>query len=497
MADIFLTLQGRAVGPYSDDQVRAMLREGKIRAQDLAWRAGYSAWRPLGEVLADTGAGKDAKDGAGPNEARETPEPVLETPPRSTNGVAASDSRQSPRKSDFVRRHPVMSLAVTLAGVAIVVVGFMLAAVPDHVSVRLTGSHLLQPDAGYLFVEPNNSFNWNVRWTPGTPSPTEAHVQAGEEAGSWLPAPGYRRPPAGSADAEVVWTPSAREPQYPHVAAGLEPGSWVTDPGWALTANATATNPTTSWTSGVRLPHMVSAATEDHWILDLGYAFADDSTRLRPRAVWMPRLTFPTLPHVHSSETEGKFSADAGYQWVDPGASSDFRTFSPLRTWAALQAANHIDSGTANLSDCSNLNATALIGDARDQYTALDLTDVHPDVVQHLLSVRSTLDDGTKTYSTCLVATNAGDGADAAAALACAGIALFSKQTYNDCMERSDTVRKMVHLGSDLAAIPCDQAVADVRKRLDDIPRERARFRSLLAPYGLSADSPAELFTCR
>ncbi len=51
MADIYLHLNGEQKGPFTADQVRAMLATGEITAETLAWRAGMSDWTKVGAVV--------------------------------------------------------------------------------------------------------------------------------------------------------------------------------------------------------------------------------------------------------------------------------------------------------------------------------------------------------------------------------------------------------------------------------------------------------------
>ena len=48
---IYLTRDGQQVGPYSKDQIRIGLKEGKISTDDLAWHDGIPNWVPLNVIL--------------------------------------------------------------------------------------------------------------------------------------------------------------------------------------------------------------------------------------------------------------------------------------------------------------------------------------------------------------------------------------------------------------------------------------------------------------
>lgn len=499
--DIFLTRNGQQLGPYAIESLEKRLAAGSVRDDDLAWTAGQADWVPLRVLLAeikartlptkvDEGSGHTisqvlADDGGSGGTATQFREPFPGPKLDGSPGVAA------PRK---VRGS---SRAFGAVAAAAVILGMLLlvAMVPKHVSVTPTGNRLLRTDPGYTFVEPDNVFNWKVKWAPGTPSPTESHVLAGDEPDAWRPAPGYERPDGGP-NQEVVWRPGWREPEYPHVAAGLEPNQWNPDPGYALTNDATPTSPAVRWQMGERLPHMVSADRENYWTLDAGYRLAKDSTSEHPRAEWLPGSRHFEYAHVYASSTEGKWAADEGYQWVttNPG---DFRTFSPSRTWAAWRAAQTIDLSTRGIS-CSDGSMTAVIESARDGYAALDTTDVVPDLASHLSSVHAILQNGSTTMNTCLLAKNAGGVADIAAAGGCGLAALFTDQKWTDCMDNTKVARQVVDAAGTLASIPCDKAITDFGHQLDEIPVERRALQSdLRLRYGLELDTPMRMLSCR
>jgi hypothetical protein len=52
MPDIFLHLDGQQAGPYSTDQVRQFLAEGRVTGETPAWHQGLSGWSTVSVVLA-------------------------------------------------------------------------------------------------------------------------------------------------------------------------------------------------------------------------------------------------------------------------------------------------------------------------------------------------------------------------------------------------------------------------------------------------------------
>ena len=51
MNNIHLVLNGQQSGPYSLEQVRELLREGKATPETMAWHEGLSGWTALGTVM--------------------------------------------------------------------------------------------------------------------------------------------------------------------------------------------------------------------------------------------------------------------------------------------------------------------------------------------------------------------------------------------------------------------------------------------------------------
>jgi len=50
--NIYLGRDGQTLGPYSDQQLRKFLAEGRVADNDLVWREGKPDWRPVSEVVA-------------------------------------------------------------------------------------------------------------------------------------------------------------------------------------------------------------------------------------------------------------------------------------------------------------------------------------------------------------------------------------------------------------------------------------------------------------
>jgi TPR repeat protein len=56
MADLYLLIQGKQEGPYTEEATRQSLEQGLIPASLPAWREGLPDWKPVSEVLVETEA---------------------------------------------------------------------------------------------------------------------------------------------------------------------------------------------------------------------------------------------------------------------------------------------------------------------------------------------------------------------------------------------------------------------------------------------------------
>ena len=55
MANIHIARNHQSMGSFSEDEIREGIRNGRFSADDLAWREGMSAWKPLGEMAPQWG----------------------------------------------------------------------------------------------------------------------------------------------------------------------------------------------------------------------------------------------------------------------------------------------------------------------------------------------------------------------------------------------------------------------------------------------------------
>ncbi|TCV92431.1 putative RDD family membrane protein YckC [Luteibacter rhizovicinus] len=68
---VWIGRQGERLGPYTEDEVRAWLRDRTYRPDELGWYEGMTEWRPLGELF------PDARPEPGPATAPPSPPPFL------------------------------------------------------------------------------------------------------------------------------------------------------------------------------------------------------------------------------------------------------------------------------------------------------------------------------------------------------------------------------------------------------------------------------------
>ena len=47
MPDIYLLIEGKQEGPYTEEQIRQSIVDGSIQGDALAWREGLPEWIPL------------------------------------------------------------------------------------------------------------------------------------------------------------------------------------------------------------------------------------------------------------------------------------------------------------------------------------------------------------------------------------------------------------------------------------------------------------------
>jgi hypothetical protein len=542
--EIYLTRKGQRFGPYTAKWLESFLADGTVSPADLAWTAGRAEWAPVHVLLSELrskpaslvpaeelsqlalpGAAAVSAEESYANAGQHIPEEypaagidrAISEPdemPRQTNdgpgevssatipsshtspAGAASASAVPHSTHRSYKRPSARAMIAIAAGVVVVSVLTLVAMVPAHVSIRANGNSLLRPDAGYRFVDANDVFSWRVAWTPGTPSATEEHVLAADDEDKWRPAPGYEQR-AGAIGGELQWRPGKQEPEYPNVTAGIKPDTWNPYPGYVLADSATPTAPRVAWRQSVQLPHMVSAEREAYWILDAGYEFASDSTHADPRAAWSPGARHNVYSHIYADTEEGVWRPDPGYQMLT-SAANDFRAFSPARTREVWQAAEKIDAAT-HVIDCSFITALSVIAAARDRYAGLATTDIPPALAEHVAAVHAELSSGATTLEGCLVADNAGDGADVAAALGCGVSSLLSKtETWQECMNKTATARKVISAAGKIGSLACTQAVGSFRKNIDQLIIDRQRLQNeFRGAYGIALETPTRIVTCR
>jgi hypothetical protein len=54
MRMLFIAREGKRTGPYSEDQIRQMLKRGDLSQTDLVWNEGALNWQPLSTLIANT-----------------------------------------------------------------------------------------------------------------------------------------------------------------------------------------------------------------------------------------------------------------------------------------------------------------------------------------------------------------------------------------------------------------------------------------------------------
>ena len=49
----YLSVDGKRVGPYSAEQIRKKLNQGKLTETDYIWRDGFEGWKYITDVLSE------------------------------------------------------------------------------------------------------------------------------------------------------------------------------------------------------------------------------------------------------------------------------------------------------------------------------------------------------------------------------------------------------------------------------------------------------------
>jgi hypothetical protein len=480
--NIYVMRNGQQYGPYTQEWLLSFTKDGSISREDLARMDGTEEWVPLRTLLDEP-------------QREEIPRPDATQPtPLSSPVAGPSTVVARPPRSAVPWRKRLSRLALVVGTLLLGTVLTAIAAKPEHVAFALDGETFLRPDPGYVFVDRKDSMNWKVQWAPGTPSVAEQHVLAGSDEGTWVPAPGYER--SKDANGSVVWVEGKREAGYPHVRTAAIADTWLPDPGYVLTDSAAPTRPNVAWTAGIKLTHLTSADREGYWNLDDGYQFAPDATQEEPRAVWSPGARHRRYPHVYAASDPDKWRADAGYAWVSttPG---DLRTFSFDRTRDAWSTIEAVDLRTRGI-DCSWSSALPVISEARDAYATMATDELPPDLAQNITAMRTELASGASTLTGCVVADNAGDAADVTAGVLCLSALFSDNDSWNDCMKRSETPRKVVGGIGKLGTVACDSALRTFRTNIDQLIIDRQKLRAdYRDTYGLALVQPGGIVTCK
>jgi len=122
VSDWRVAVKGEQRGPFSLEQVRAMIAEGRLPADALVWRPGMANWAPVGSVpeLA-------APVGRGPMPAATSPAPAASASTMATSAAASPAARNA--VADFlafrIMLTPVLMQVLFWVGIA----GCILAAI--------------------------------------------------------------------------------------------------------------------------------------------------------------------------------------------------------------------------------------------------------------------------------------------------------------------------------------------------------------------------------
>jgi hypothetical protein len=390
--------------------------------------------------------------------------------PLEDSGAVTTQQADLPVDSSSVRRPKKFGVR-KLGLLAICLVGgtlaLLIANVPSHVLIRPNGSSMLLPSAGYTWVAPNDAFDWQVQWTPGTYNPTLSNVIAASEEGAWRPAPGYAWTDTTTHSA-TGWVPNSREKEFSHVTTGDKPDSWILDPGYVPAEDWSTITPHAIWKPGIRdnrFPHIESAAEESHWIIDPGYSFAFWATSEAPQVVWESGKRRADSPHVFAAAVEGHWQLDVGYSWLNRNDPDDFRVVSPARIVDVWNAMIYADSAVSQMS-CTSVEAIeSAVEAARDRYGAISASESHPLLEGHIQNTYTVLADAAKAFQNCRAADDLGSFVDGAGSILC-----FFADDSDECMRKKNM---LVNGGGTVVSLACQEAGKNARSEFDRITRER------------------------
>lgn len=103
----FIMRNGQQAGPYTVEQIRAMLGTLELAPTDMAWREGMAGWSPISTVLATSPPP--------PPSAAPPPPPFANAPPSYAGVPAAAPGRPGAQKSRIA--YVVLAIALGWLGI--------------------------------------------------------------------------------------------------------------------------------------------------------------------------------------------------------------------------------------------------------------------------------------------------------------------------------------------------------------------------------------------
>lgn len=99
---------------------------------------------------------------------------------------------------------------------------------PLHVEKNDAGEYIPEPGYSWVNSEPGN---FEVQWCAGCRHRDSPNLIASSEEGQWHPAPGYDWVDPEH-DLSLAWKPGLRHPEYEHVVAGEIESQWFPEEGY-------------------------------------------------------------------------------------------------------------------------------------------------------------------------------------------------------------------------------------------------------------------------
>jgi hypothetical protein len=159
--EIYLAENGQQLGPFSENQVREMIGQGRVQEGSYAWFEGQPDWKPIGEIMPElfamtiaVSAASLGPVGAGAATRLAAPEPELLPEPASIEAPAAAAAQ--PANFELVAVGEQRQAKIAIKGGSAFVAAEALQSIRGDVVVEPTGVGWLCRGSGTLLLQPTS-----------------------------------------------------------------------------------------------------------------------------------------------------------------------------------------------------------------------------------------------------------------------------------------------------------------------------------------------------